>query len=585
MGGSVERSARERRPAFTGCFGGRMGRSRVCGGMLVAALAVLPGAGAWAQQVRGQGAVPTPQQLNPSQQLPSQPRARSDIFLAPEPGPCPLRDSKLTFELKGVSFTGAAGVAAKSLDQAFKGRVGQTIPVAEICDIRDRAAAILFSKGILARVEIPAQRIAEGQLQLDVIEAHIAGVNFHGDAGAAEAKVEAYLERLRGLTPLNLNTAQRFLLLAADVPGVQISAVIRPSAEGRGAVDLDVTVSRSVLSVAANVQNYGSQALGPWAALGRVDLKGLTAYGDQSAVVLYSTLDFDEQRIVQVMEDLRPGSSGLIVRGSLSYAWSNPRGALTPLKLRGTALDAEFSGDYPIIRRRRTNLNLIAGLAIVDQNTDFASGGTLIDDKLRVGYLRLDGGIRRTLFGLPFEGELGLEARKGFEALGASRMGDLALSRASGDPSALIGRADGHVTLALSRWVQPYVGFQAQYSRTPLLSYEQMAVGNLTIGRGYDPSSVEGDRGVAGAFEARFIPLRLPGGFSVSAYGFYDIAYVAYVDSIQDTTVRSAGGGVRIAAPRGIDLDLFYATPFDRPTPSAPSIPTPRVMLSLTYRR
>jgi hemolysin activation/secretion protein len=303
-------------------------------------------------------------------------------------------------------------------------------------------------------------------------------------------------------------------------------------------------------------------------------------------VVLYSTLDFNEQRILQVMEDMRPTDTGLIVRGSLSYAWSNPRGALAPLKLTGTSLDAEFSANYPIFRRRRSNLNVIAGLAIVDQKTDFAAGGVLIDDKLRVAYLRMDGQVRTTLLGrLPIEGELGLEMRKGLSALGASRAGDIALSRASGVPDALVGRADGHLNLGFSPWVQGYIGFQAQYSKDPLLSFEQMAVGNLTIGRGYDPSSVEADRGAAAAFEARFIPVKLPAGFSVSAYGFYDLAYVAYVDNPQTSTVHSAGAGLRIAAPRGVDLDVFYAKPFDKPTPSAPSIPTPRVMVSLTYRR
>jgi hypothetical protein len=42
---------------------------------------------------------------------------------------------------------------------------------------------------------------------------------------------------------------------------------------------------------------------------------------------------------------------------------------------------------------------------------------------------------------------------------------------------------------------------------------------------------------------------------------------------------------MRLGAPHGIDLDLFYAVPLDRPTLSAPSKPPARVMLSLTYRR
>jgi hemolysin activation/secretion protein len=563
-----------------------MGRSRLIGGVLLAIVAAFPASGAWAQNPRSQSTVPTQQQLNPSELLNQQSRARpNDIFVAPEPGPCPLRDSTLTFQLKSVAFSGAVGVAAKSLDQASRTQVGKTIPVSSICDIRDRAAAILFSHGILARVEIPAQRIADGQLQLDVIEARIAGIRFHGDAGPAQAKVEGYLEHLRGLAPFNLNVAQRYLLLAADVPGVQIQAAIRPSAEGRGAVDLDVTISRRILAVAANVQNYGSQTLGPWAGLARVDVKGLTPYGDQSSLVVYSTSDLVEQRVAQLIEEFRPWDRGLILRGSVSYAWTRPGGVLAPLKLDGNAIDAEFSANYPLLRTRRINLNASGGLAIVNQNTDFSGGGALIDDKLRVFFARLDGTARKSLLGMPFEGEAGFEVRQGINALGASKVGDTALSRANGDPQALVGRADGHASLAFTSWLQGYVGYQAQYASQPLLSYEQTAVGNLTIGRGYDPSSVTGDRGAAAAAEARLTPFRLPAGFSASAYTFYDLAYVEYVDNSQKTTVRSAGAGLRISAPQGVDIDVFYADPFDKPTPSASSKPPARVMLAITYRR
>ncbi len=70
-----------------------------------------------------------------------------------------------------------------------------------------------------------------------------------------------------------------------------------------------------------------------------------------------------------------------------------------------------------------------------------------------------------------------------------------------------------------------------------------------------------------------------------SIYGFYDIGTARYVDTKESNTVRSAGGGFRISAPRGIDIDLFYASPFDKPSVSAPSKPPSRVMLAVTLRR
>lgn len=563
-----------------------MSRLRLFAAACTSVAALGAATGAWAQSPASQNTVPTRQQLNPAELVARDvPPHNNDVFMAPDAGPCPLRDSPLTFTLKGVAFEGVSGDSVRLLDRSYKHLIGQTAPVAEICEIRDRAAAALFSAGILARVEIPEQKISDGQIRLQVIEAHITSIRFHGDAGPAQAKVEAYLEKLRGMTPFDLRTAQRYLLLAADVPGVQISALIRPAAEGRGAVELDITVSRKLLDVAANVQNYGSHAVGPTAALVRVDMKGLTPFGDRTSLVGYSTSDFHEQEILQLIEEIRPGDSGLSVSGSVSYAWTHPGGALRTLDLSGTALDVELSATYPLIRARRTNLNLIGGFGIIDQQTDFSTGSPLINDSLRIFYARADGVRRATIFGHPFEVETGLELRKGIYGIGASRPGAAALSRAEGVPDAFVARLDGHGLIGLTSWLSLYAGYNVQYSDKPLLSYEQMIIGNLTIGRGYDPSSVAGDKGAAVAFETRFGPFPLPWGMQATGYGFYDAAYVRYVDNQESSDVHSAGGGVRVSAPHGIDFDIFYAHPFDKPTIAALAVPAPRLLLTITVRR
>lgn len=562
-----------------------MSRVRLIHMVLLAATGAFTATAALAQP-GPPNAAPTAEQLNPAEQVARQVRPRAnDIFAAPEPGPCPLRDSALTFDLKSVTFSGVSGVKDKDIAAAYRNQVGKTIPVSEICDIRDRAAAILFSEGILARVEIPEQRIADGELKLEVIEARIANIRFHGDAGPAQAKIESYLERLRGMTPFDLDVAQRYLLLAADVPGVQISAAIRPSAQGRGAVDLDITASHSYFDIAVNAQNFGSEALGPWAGLVRGDVKSLTPWGDRTALVVYSTLDGKEQQVVQVISEFRPGSTGLIIRGSASYARTRPGGPLEVLELEGDASDIQLSANYPFIRSRSHNLNFIAGIDIADQKTDFADGGTLIDDKLRIGYLRAEGNARTRLLGLPINGDLSAEVRKGFNVLGASQASETTLSRAAGEPEALVARLEGHGGVGIGPWLEAYLGFKYQYADSPLLSYEQMSIGNLTIGRGYDPSSVAGDRGVAGAFELRLGPVNLPLGVRASAYGFYDIARTEFVDIAEITTVASTGGGLRFASPWGLDLDVFYANPLDKTSEAALEKPPGRVMVSVTFRR
>jgi len=531
------------------------------------------------------GVTPSAQELDPARTAAQRrgAKARSDdLFSRPPAGACPLRDSPLTFRLRSVSFTGADAIAAKDLASVYKDAVGQVVRVGAICDIRDRTAALLFSRGILARVEIPEQRIAGGDVRLEVVEARIAAVRIRGDAGPAQAQVEAYLERLRGMAPFDLNTAQRYLLLAADIPGVRVNAALRPSPEGRGAVDLDVTVSRDAVDVLVNAQNLGSKAIGRGGVLARADFNGFTPWGERTSLVVYSTFDEQEQELVQLAEEARLGDQGLLVRGSLAYAVSHPGDALKPLHLEGVSLVGEIELAYPIIRKRRSSLNLLGGFDYVDQKTDFGSGGVLVDDHLRIAFGRVEAGARQA-FGLPIDVTGSLEARHGLKLFDASPIGQVGLSRTEGHPQAWVYRLEGQVDAQPLSWLGAHLSAQGQYSDKPLLSYEQLSLGNLTIGRGYDPSSTSGDRGVALSTELRAGPFSPLPWLRVAPYAFYDVGYLEDLSLGGDNRrVSSAGGGLRLRVTDRVTLDVAYANPFDKPFKAAASRPSPRVLVNLT---
>src|SRR6185437_6782330 len=97
------------------------------------------------------------------------------------------------------------------------------------------------------------------------------------------------------------------LLLASDLPGYQVRLSLRSAGGARGEVVGDVSVERVPGLVEANVQNLGSQALGPWGAVVRGELYGLTGFGDRTSIAFYSTLDFREQRTLQLGHEMRIG--------------------------------------------------------------------------------------------------------------------------------------------------------------------------------------------------------------------------------------------------------------------------------------
>lgn len=538
----------------------------------------------WAQPAPGASAA----ELNPDTRISRPPPRRSPGAFAPEPaGPCPLETSDVQVTLSSVVFRGATAVGEADLRGAYAEYLGKPQPVAVICAIRDRAARIVFDSGVLARVEIPEQRIASGALVLEVIEAHVVNVRVRGDVGPAQAAVERYAEKLRGMKPFDMAKAQRYLLLASDVPGLRVRASVRPSTSAeRGAVDIDLTVVREGPQAFANVQNIGSKQVGRWGGLLRGELAGYTAFGESTSLTAFHTLDSNEQWLLQLAETARFGGDGLNARGSLTYGESRPGAALKPLDLKSRSLVANLEAAYPYIRSRTRNLNVAAGLDIVDQKTDGAAGGIRNRDRLRVLYARTDGDYRTELAARPVLLTGGLTLRKGFSILGGSDAGDAFLTRALGKPDAWAVKAQGGADVVITDRLTGMVRAQAQYADDTLLPYEQMSLGGLTVGRGYDPAALLGDKGVSAAFEVRYGPLQLHPKVLAAPYAFFDAGVVANNKAAlsglpKDRSLTSVGAGVVFRLFNRANLEVTYAHPLDSTNPGGPR-PGDRVLVQLT---
>jgi hemolysin activation/secretion protein len=511
-------------------------------------------------------------ELNPAARV-ARPTARdADIFAPEPPGPCPLAESPVEVTLASVTFRGSTALKSDEFAAAYREFIGKPQKVGVICTIRDRAAAALFDHGILARVEIPEQRIAGGALILDVIEAHVVNVRVRGDIGPAQAAVERYVEKLRGMTPFDMRKAQRYLLLASDIPGVRVRAAIKPSVSPeRGAVDIDVSVTRVGFSV------------GRWGGLVRADARSFTPLGEDTSLVAFHTLDSNEQWVVQVLEAARLGGDGWIGRISAVYGESRPGDALKVLNLKSTSVVAEAEAAYPLIRRRRLNLNLATGFDFINQDTD---GPFQTRDRLRVAYLRADGDLRAFVLDRTVLMTGALTVRKGFSGLGASDAGSPLLTRSLSAPDAWLVRASGGADAAIYGPVSGNVRLQAQYADKPLMPYEQISLGDLSTGRGYDPAAALGDSGASASFELRHTAIELTPNVLASPFVFFDAGYVhnnmAGLSGLTPSrTLRSYGAGVALRLANRANLEITYAKPIDSVTPGGAK-PAGRLLINLT---
>lgn len=515
------------------------------------------------------------------------PRRSAGAFTPEPPGPCPLESSTVEMTLTSVTFRGATAVGDAELRGAYAGELGKTQPVSVICAIRDRAAQIVFNSGILARIEIPEQRVAGGALVLEVIEAQVVNVRVRGDVGPAQAVVERYAEKLRGMKPFDMAKAQRYLLLASDVPGLRVRAAVRPSTSAeRGAVDIDLTVVKDGPDVFANIQNSGSKQVGRWGGLVRGEIAAQTQFGESTALTAFHTLDSNEQWLVQLAGTARLGAEGAIGRGSIVYGESRPGDVLKTFDIRSKSVVANLEGAYPIVRSRNQNLNVAGGLDFVDQRTDIAGGAQRNHDKLRVLYARADGDYRTEVAQRPVRLSGAVTLRRGLSLFGGSEAGDLGLTRLTANPEAWVLKSQGGIDIALTDRLTGMLRAQAQYSSSTLLPYEQISLGGLTVGRGYDPAALLGDKGYSGAFELRYGPLQLHPKVIAAPYAFFDAGHVSNNNTGLSglgggRTLKSVGAGVVMRIFNRANLEVTYAHPIDKTSRLGPR-PGDRVLIQLT---
>ena len=259
--------------------------------------------------------------------------------------------------MSGAEFQGLERVPGLSLDEAYQDYVGKELPLAVLCDIRARANNLLRGEGYLATVEIPQQTLSDGVPDFQVVFGRLTSVRVRGDAGPSEATAARYLQKLTEQDVFNTKEAERYLLLADDLPGINVRLSLRPAAQGEpGDLVGEIAVVRKKGVAFLNVQNFGSQSIGPFGATLQGELYDLTGLGDRTSLTAFSTLEFTEQHTVRLGHDFAVGSEGLRVGGSLTFSTTNPDVQLGALDVDSESFIGSAFASFPIARTRANSL-------------------------------------------------------------------------------------------------------------------------------------------------------------------------------------------------------------------------------------
>ncbi|HZR67807.1 MAG TPA: ShlB/FhaC/HecB family hemolysin secretion/activation protein [Burkholderiales bacterium] len=464
--------------------------------------------------------------------------------------------------LKEIRIEGATAVPLERLQARAREYLYREITGADIFELARELTALYRNDGyILSQVIVPPQSLGEAVLTLRVLEGYIASVRVEAEPPLA-TKLAELGEKIKASRPLRADVLERYLLIANDLPGMQLRSVLSPS-QTPGAADLTLIATVKKAEGYASLDNYGSKYLGPAQLTASAAANQLLGAGDQLRVTGLSTGNA-ELGYGQVSYTSAVGTEGLKLGAAFSRAATHPGDALQPFDVRGRSDTASASVTYPVLRTR--NQSALGRLVYDHRNVDTdVLGVRVIEDRVRALRLGLTG---LALDALDGRNTFDLEYSRGLDG---TRPDDPLKSRAGAEGRFRKLALDYERVQRLgARWALT-VGLGGQWTREPLLSSEQFFLGGRRFGRAYEPAELAGDRGLAWRMEPAW--LGGEGATPYQVYVFHDVGKV-WFESNADSPPRpaqslaSAGIGTRASLDRNVSLGLEAAWPLTRPVAS-----------------
>lgn len=503
---------------------------------------------------------------------PAVPKAAPEIIVPGPKTPVPPAEAeKIHFTLTSVILDGSTVYKPADVTSLYRDLIGKEISLAQLFALRDAFTAKYRRDGyILSQVTVPPQKISGGVVHLQAVEGYVANVSIQGDTRDSRGLIAAMAERIKASRPLNQKVLERYVLLVQDLPGVSVRTVLRPAAKLPGAADLDLLLTHRTVTSYAEVDNHGSKAIGPLQALAGINLNSLFGYDEQTGFRLATVNPAHELLYAwfQHNEILTP--EGVRLNLSATYSRSKPAGALADLKPLGKSVAWHVGTDYPMIRSLARTLRVGVAFTALNNRVDLL-GTQFSNDKVRYLSFTANYDVVDVLFGdsRPASNLINVELSQGFNTLGATATGSSNLSRANGHSNFTRLNLEATRIQSLPDRFSLATAAAAQVAGTPLLSAQQFGLGGDHFGRGYEPSEITGDNGLAGSIEARYeLSAAQAKRDRAQIYVFYDVGQVRNIDPVvgqpKKQSLASTGLGLRFSLFHRLSADIELAKPLTR---------------------
>jgi hemolysin activation/secretion protein len=529
------------------------------------------------------------------QNAPNPPRPSPNVTVPSleQQGP-PANAESVRFVLKSVEIDGNTVLSDEALARPFASLVGQEVSLAQMFQAANEVTRMYVRAGYaLSLAFVPAQEVKNGSVRVRVVEGYIGEVEFQDERTFHSKLWAGFADRLQASRPLKTKDLERYLLLANDLAGVEVKSVFERMDGDPGATRLVMMIERKLVDAGVEVNNRGSEAIGPVRVQLNAALNGLIGAEERIGLFGVRVPDGEELAYLAGRLDVPLTSDGFGASFNVSRSHSKVGRPVNPaldFQTDGWAGDLMFS--YPVIRSRAQNLYASLGVNYKDLSSDII-GFENTHDTMTVIVAGVDYDTTDRWGGL-------------LQAVGTLRVGlDVFDATQSNDPRSSRPGASGEfirLEATVSRlqsfrpWLHLYAQLDAQVADGSLLVSEQCGYGGGSIGRAFDPFEIAGDHCVKGIAELRYdMPLSDWGfdGWMLSAMQIYGLADFGYVFRSGDLLVgeerndsgASVGLGMRVRALEYVSGLIEVAHPLGHGVELQNGSDEPRVFfgLSLDY--
>jgi len=502
---------------------------------------------------------------------------RKALATPPEPVGFPKEIASIKFQLKGIKLKGNERYTNQELLELFPYKIGATVTLGDIEKFVN-AITLKYAKAgyLLSQAVIPEQEIKSGIITIQIIEGYVDKVTIEGDvSNRTKLLIKRYADKVLNKKPLNISELESTLLLANDIPGMEVKSLLTKSKATFAGTDLTLLVAHSKFDQNTNItyDNRGTRYIGPTRIIASAYLNTMLGDGATTGLRLAESGQWNEMRYIELEHKQYIGADGLMLDVDAQYTRTYPGFLLQGTNTLGLNKYFLLGAQYPLFRQHNFNLYVKGGFTYINSFLE-QFFFKVYNDQIRTFQLGLTYDFLDSYRGST---QIFGYFTQGINFMGASQSYNL-ISRPGAKPNfGKFNLSAGRLQGLFSNY-SLMLTFNGQYTNSSMYAYQQMGYGGLPFGDAYDPSEIIGDRGIEAKIELQKNTVFPWGSIPTQYFINYDGGVLWNIQDIGQPNRlagTSLGFGVRATIFKYINLSLELAKPMDRKVAATAAIPSP----------